>query len=133
MTAQDIAAYIRSYVPNFVDVEILSSGTAYHYTTHADQINADGRFLGAPLTPDLDRTQNNPRSPQATNDPGVVFAYENINDAVDEGFNQMIVEISYSAAVRATHEQEAALDYDAGAPPTILISSNEIVSFRIVG
>ncbi|MFC1574855.1 hypothetical protein ACFL3Z_02125 [Gemmatimonadota bacterium] len=129
MTAKEIADFLRAQVPTFQDIEVLSTGRAFHYTPHADRIEAFGRFLGAPLTVNIDRTQDRPESPQATSDPGVVFAYAALSDAVEEGFNTEIFEISYQSAVRATHSQEAEL----GAPPTILISSSEISECRRLG
>ncbi len=132
MSADDIADFVRSHVRTFEGVEVLPTGTAFHYTHHGDAIQALGRFLGAPLTANLDRTQSTLRSPPATADPGVVFAYSDLSDAIEEGFGAEIIEVSFKCAVRATHSQEAALDSSAQLP-TILICSSDISHFRRLG
>lgn len=137
MDANTIASYLKQAVPTFEGVEVAGPGVAYHYTVHADAIESLGRFLGAPLTPDLDRTQNTTAPNVARSDPGVVFAYDDLSEAAEEGDaaryvygrEAEVVEIHYSGAVRATHVQEASL----GAPPTLLISTAEIIRFKRLG
>lgn len=129
MTADEVRQYIEEHVPNFINVKLRGPGVAYHYTPHADAIIAASRFLGAPLTVDLDRTQQEQaNSPVAIHDPGVVFAYEDVEEARGEGAGLDVLEITYSAAVEALHEQEAWLE----APPTILIVSTDIIAFKKV-
>lgn len=138
MNANSIAQYLSTYVPTFQGIEVLGPGVAYHYTINAKAIETDGKFLGAPLNPNLDQTQN-PNQPNiATSNPGVVFAYEELEVAAEEGdctrliysgVEPEIFEVHYAAAVRAAHVQEALLD----APPTILISSAEIIFFKRLG
>lgn len=138
MNATLIATYLKQYVPIFQDIELLGLGLAYHYTVHADAIEQCGKFLGAPLTTTLDQTQNPIEPNIAVCDPGVVFAYEDLEEAAEEGdcaamaylgAQPEIFEVQYSTAVRATHVQEARL----GASPTVLISSAEIISFKRLG
>ncbi len=138
MKSSDIARHLSDSLPAFQDIAVLGSGTAYHYTVHADAIENSGKFLGAPLDLNLDYTQNPNKPNVATCDPGVVFAYSEMEAAAEEGesarfvypgSNPEIFEIRYSSAVQATHAQEVHL----GAPPTILISSMEITSFKRVG
>lgn len=138
MKSTDIGRHLSDSLPAFQDIIVLGSGTAYHYTVHAYAIEDSGKFLGAPLDLNLDCTQN-PNEPNvATCDPGVVFAYSELAAAAEEGdsarfvypgSNPEVFEIQYSSAVQATQTQEAQLD----APPTILISSTEITSFKRVG
>ena len=76
----------------------------------------------------LDKTQTKIPSKQATDSQGVVFAYENKADAVEEGFGCDIIEISYSAAIFVTHSQEALLD----ASDTIVILCECISNFSLL-
>ena len=133
-----LAIYLRQYVPTFQGIELVGPGRAYHYTVHADKITQRGMFLGAALSTELDHTQSMTEPNIAACDPGVVFAYEALAEAAEEGDNAGILysgtvpevfELCYSAGVRATHIQELQLD----APPTILISSSEITSFKRLG
>jgi hypothetical protein len=138
MHAEDVKEFIRREVPTFGNISILGPGMAYHYTIHAELIESSGRFLGAALTMDLDRTQD-PNVPRiATSDPGVVFAYRDIAEAAEEGDAAALAYpgaspelfcIHYVAAVEATHLQEAQL----GASPTLLIASIDIESFERLG
>ncbi len=128
MTSQELAEFIQTAISTFTDVELLGAGKAYHYTNHAAAIVQSGRFLGAPIDAELDKTQNHLVSPPATADPGVVFAYEQFEVAKEEGFGCKIIEVNFSSAVRATHVQEAELD----APPAVLILNTEIASFNLM-
>lgn len=138
MTANDIADYVRAHISTFQGVRHLGEGVAYHYTIRSDEILRFGRFLGAPLSQDLDCTQNPDQANTTTADPGVVFAYESLTEAAEEGdcliypypgSEPKVFKIVYRRAVEATHIQEAEL----GTPPTILISSMDIVSFECLG
>jgi hypothetical protein len=138
MDASKIASHLIRDVPTFRDVQVIGPGIAYHYTVHADAIEKSGRFLGAPLDATLDQTQN-PNAPNiATAEPGVVFAYEVLAEAAEEGDSAgwlygreaEVFEVHYSAAVRAVHSQEAD---GTEAPPTILISSAQIQRFTRLG
>lgn len=121
-TAEQLLLYVLQNIPNFIDVQLLGPGSAYHYTQFAQMTPAT--ILGAPVTPNLDFTQQQIPSPAATHDPGVVFGYANQQAAVDESHGDPVKKLDYSAAVQATHAQEAGL----GAPPTILIINREITA-----
>ncbi len=137
MKATKIAEYIANNVPTFRDVEIIGPGVAYHYSRHADEIIAHG-FLGAALSPNLDCTQTAVENLKATEKPGVVFGYESLEETAEEGdccritfpwCNPKVFQINFAAAVKAIHVQESFLE----APPTILISTEEIESFECLG
>ncbi len=113
----------------FIDCSLLGPGRAFHYTSHGQEIEAARRFFGAPINANLDQTQMTIPSPAATADPGVVFAYADLQSAIDEAFGDQVYEIEYSAAVQATHQQEAG---SGGAPPTILVVNRDIRTFRLV-
>ncbi|MBC8350391.1 MAG: hypothetical protein H8E66_00285, partial [Planctomycetes bacterium] len=123
-TANQLYLYVLQQIPNFNEVRLLGEGVAHHYTDHADELSVE-TFRGAEVSPDLDRTQDDDHSPAAEHDPGVVFGYPGLADSQNEGGNSQVMRLGYSAAVEATHETEANLDY---APPTILIINRELVS-----
>lgn len=125
MTPEEVATYITENVPIFTNVELIDEGVAYHYTEHADAIQEAGKFLGVGLNKEIDRTQSNFMSQPATEDPGVVFGYENIQGAVQEAYGAVVIEIRFLRAVRALHSQEAAL----GAPKSVLIVNTDITTF----
>lgn len=135
MRSTDIERYLKESVTSFRDAVVIGPGTAYHYTVHAQAIIESGKLLGAPLNTNLDQTQD-PNGPHVARcDPGVVFAYSELAFAAEVGDAARlaypgccpeVIEVQYSSAVKAIHSQEAALD----APPTILISSAEIFSYR---
>lgn len=113
----------------------LGEGVAFHYTSHSDLISEHGAFLGRTINAaELDRTQawDNPQSTPATDPYGVVFAYQTVDEAHEEGaiFNgTRVFRVDYRRAVRATHEQEAAL----GAGDTVLILAHDITGFDDLG
>lgn len=109
MTTEELLKYLNTNVPNFKNPEIISSGVAYHYTSHADIIISTNQILGVPLNKDLDRTQQSLKSKPATNNPGVVFAYEDIEDAKEEGFGCSILKIEFNSAIKVMHGQESDL------------------------
>lgn len=125
MTSEELQDFIKTNIPTFDNFQIIENGIAYHYTSHFEKILAFGKFLGAPINNNLDQTQLTLVSKPATHDPGVVFAYLNIEDTKEEGFGCDVVEIEFKKALRATHTQEASI----GAPDTILIMTSEIVKF----
>jgi hypothetical protein len=137
LTAEWIASYLRKHVPTFDILRLLDTGVAYHYTTRADEILEAKKLLGAPLSIDLDNaeTANGPK--RASADPGVVFAYTSLQEAVEEGNAKSLVydlpahifRIQYSCAVEALHLQEDVLEPE----PSILIPSNCITSFECLG
>jgi hypothetical protein len=129
MNTEELLAFILANVPNFLLPTTIGAGTAFHYTTHFEAINALGRFLGAFINEEMDRTQQQLISPPARDPNGVVFAYDGIDEAVKEGFGTQIIEIIFNSAIRASHGQEVALD---GAPDTIIILASEITGFRFV-
>jgi len=138
MKSTDIERYLNESTTSFRNTKIVGPGIGYHYTVHANAIEKAGKFLGAPLSEDLDCTQDPNKPNVASSDPGVVFAYAELADAAEEGDSARFMypgstpelfEIKYSSAVEATHIQEAELD----APPTILISSVEITSLKRMG
>lgn len=138
MKSTDIERHLNETLTSFQDAKVIGPGTAFHYTVHAVAIEESGKFLGAPLSDDLDCTQD-PNGPRvAKSDPGVVFAYSELCTAAEEGDCARdlypgscpeVFEIQYSSAVEAIHAQEEKL----GAPPTILISSAEITDFKRLG
>ncbi|NQS97057.1 MAG: hypothetical protein HQ591_01240 [candidate division Zixibacteria bacterium] len=103
MNAEKLKTFIKNKIPTFDNVGVIGPGTAFHYTMHAEAILADGRFYGAPIDENLDKTQTSLVSKQAKADPGVVFAYELIEDAKEEGFGCKIFKIKYNKAVYAIH------------------------------
>lgn len=126
MTAELLAEFIQINIPTFDNIKILGEGVAFHYTSHYDKIEANKKFLGAAIDINLDQTQITLPSPPATNDPGVVFAYIDEEEARAEGGEKCtIVNIRFNKAVQATHIQEATM----GAPDTILILTSDIVDF----
>lgn len=130
MSAQELLAHIESNVKTFTDCKLLGSGVAYHYTNHFAAIEERDGFLGAAIDNNLDQTQVTIPSKAAAHDPGVVFAYEDVEEAKLEGGKKCdIVEIRYAAAVEATHAQEAEW---AEAPPSILILTTDIDSYKLV-
>ena len=110
MSTEELLEYLKKEVPTFTELEIVENGKAYHYTKHFDKIEKIGKFLGAEINSNLDKTQNSLISKPATNDPGVVFAYSNFSDAEEEGFDCDILEIEYNKAILANHSQENSLD-----------------------
>lgn len=129
MTIQELELFISESVPVFANLEIIGEGFAFHYTPNYNSIVSHGSFLGAPIDENLDQTQITLYSLPAIHDPGVVFAYLDENDAREEGFgdNMEIVKISFSAALKATHSQEAVWT---DAPATILILTTDILNFE---
>jgi hypothetical protein len=83
---------------------------------------------------------------EATELEGVVFAYEDLNDAREEGFGLDIIRIRYREAIKALHKAEDALgDFTVEAanksgiemtkgntPYTILILTSDILTFEFV-
>jgi len=128
-TTEELVGFVKACIPTFVEVRRIGPGSAFHYTSHADAIDRCGKFCGAPITPNLDRTQGGLTSNPASSDPDVVFAYLNINDTAEEGSGCIVYEIFFDEAVWAWHIQEKEL----GAPPTILILTSAITSFRRIG
>lgn len=136
MSAEELKIFIETNIPTFQNLEIIENGTAYHYTSHYDKILELGKFLGAPIDENLDKTQITLISPPASSDPGVIFAYLDISAtkeegsaAKEEGFNCDIIEINFSEAVKATHIQEASI----GAPDTVLILNTDITYHKKIG
>ena len=127
MTTAELANFINMNIPTFIGIELLETGKAYHYTPNSDAIFESGRFLGAPINNQLDKTQTQLYSPPAVSDPGVVFAYEQFEATNTEGFNCKIIEVRYATAIRAKHSQEAEL----GAPPTVIMLNTEITGFKL--
>ena len=139
MTATQLREFIESRVQTYTDVKVLGAGSAFHYTANADAIDATGKFFGAPIDENLDKTQITLHSPMAKSDPGVVYGYLKLSDSMEEGFGCEIYEIRYHEAVSAIHSQEKVLsamssggevtDY----PATILILTSDIIDFKRLG
>jgi len=130
---QKLLDVLRSGRTVFEKVEIVGPGTAYHYSPHGAALVASGRFLGASVNEDIDRTQQSSvESPPATDPQGVVFAYEDEADAREEGFGCEIFRIDYRRAVKAVHSQEDAL-LAAAASRTVLIVAGDIERFESIG
>jgi hypothetical protein len=84
MHADELLEHVKKTVRTFENVELVGPGRGFHYTPYADAIEKHGRFLGAPIDENLDQTQAGEfgaHSPPATHDPGVVFAYNDIESA----------------------------------------------------
>jgi len=139
MTAGQLKEFIEARVPTYTDVQALGAGSAFHYTANADAIDATGKFFGAPLDGNLDKTQITLHSPPATCDLGAVYAYLKLSDSVEEGFGCEIYEIRFHEAVSAIHSQEKALSamnpdfVAADYPATILILTSDIIDFKRLG
>lgn len=139
MTATELKEFLGARVPTYADVKVLGAGSAFHYTANSDAIDATGKFFGAPIDENLDKTQEIIPSPAATCDPGVVYGYLKLSDSVEEGFDCDIYEIRFCEAVSAIHSQEremAAMNPDfvaADYPATVLILTSDIVEFRRLG
>ncbi len=146
MNTIELLEHIKQAVKNFKDPKIIESGRAYHYTSNWDLIKSTGKFLGAPIDENLDHTQSSLKSPPASNDPGVVFCYEEYEEAKEEGMGSQMIEIQFESAIKAMHGQESDLGdltnaflSDLGAevqlnhtPYTLLILTTCIKSFRVV-
>ncbi|MEI6347260.1 MAG: hypothetical protein WCP69_04850 [Bacteroidota bacterium] len=135
-TTDELLRYIKTHVPNFSNPKIISSGVAYHYTMHSDLIQKDGRIKGRIIDENIDCSQNDFVSIPATENNGVVFAYESLVESKLEAFvlpedkqRIKIIKNDYNSAVYANHQQE--VDYT-GAPPTIIILAHEITNFQII-
>lgn len=146
MEVAELLEFLVKNVPNFENPELVEQeGECYHYTENWKSIKMDGTFKGAPVNEDLDRTQNMNFD---LVDSGVVFGYDSIKDAQDEGLGFEIVKIRYRKAIRALHKAEdrlgeffanAAIEtpmegllYSSGAPPTLLILTEDIIDFELV-
>lgn len=111
MDIYSLLQFIEGVVPTFQDIELIDQeGVAYHYTPHWNKIQESGRFLGADIGSNLDCTQSSIISAPALYDPGVVFAYEQVAEAREEGFDLDIIKITYRKALKAFHTQENYLD-----------------------
>jgi hypothetical protein len=107
-TSADLATYLKLNVPGFEKVSLLGPGNGYHYTTHLLKIQQTGRFLGITPSASLDQTQKTMGfSEPAVDEDGVVFAYEDLAKAKQEGVGQQIIQIAFRSAVSAMHAAEA--------------------------
>ncbi len=135
-TTEDLLNYLVLNIPNFSNPKIIENGVAFHYTMHSDLILIDNQIKGVIIDANIDCTQHKLISTPATDINGVVFAYEDINDSIEEGFVlqsekliNKIFRIEYESSIRADHVQEVAFS---DAPPTIIILANKINRFEIV-
>jgi len=128
VTAKELLKFIQEHIPTFADARIVGPGKGYHYTSHFGSIKESGKFLGAPMDKNLDKTQVTWKSPPAKHDPGVVFAYPELRSAREEASGDPILEIEFLEAVLAVHVQEASC----GGGPTLLIPNRNIDGFRQV-
>lgn len=147
MEIVDLYAFLIENVPNFAEPEILNSeGECYHYTAHWNKIQQSNIFKGAKINKDLDQTQNINYLGEAIETEGVVFAYENLKDAREEGFGLDIIKLRYKTAIKALHKAEDELgDFTVEearkhgiempkneTPKTLLILTSDILSFEHV-
>lgn len=146
MTVHELLEYLIKNIPNFENPEIISEGECYHYTPHWKKIEEQGKFKGAKINNDLDQTQSRGISIEAAELEGVVFTYEYINDAREEGNGLDIVKIRHKTAIKALHKGEYALDNlfiesakksgiempENNTPYTLLILTSDISSFELV-
>ncbi len=145
MTTEELLTYLTNYVPNFLTPEVIEGPfECYHYTSNLKAIIQEG-FKGAPINEDLDQTQN-VGSPVV--DGGVVFAYENLQDAKDEGYGCDILKILCKRAIKTLHSAEDNLGqmmsdalasqgmaFEPGeneTPLTLLILTQDIISYELV-
>lgn len=127
MSAEELKIFISENIPTFQNIKIIENRVAYHYTSHYDKLVNSGKFLGAPINKELDKTQLSVPSKPATSDPGVVFAYQNLYETIEEGENCDIIKIYFSQALQATHIQENVSSEDRD---TILILNTDIKRFK---
>jgi len=145
MNVDELLNFLINNVPNFQTPEvILTEGIGYHYTESWDFIKDEG-FKGASINEDLDQTQNI-GSPIVEG--GVVFAYDKLEDAKEEGFLGQIVKVKYKKGIRTLPlgedsigesfvraaigtNMEGLID-SSGAPQTLLILINDIESYELV-
>lgn len=147
MTTIDFKEFIEKNVPNFIELEILEEkGECYHYSNHWNSIQKSGYFKGAKIDKNLDQTQKINHLGKAKDDKGVVFAYEHLKDARDEGFGLDIIKIKYKKALKSLHKAEFELGnltkqmalengIDLGeinTPHTIMILTTNIISFEYI-
>jgi len=137
MNSNELKIFIENKIPTFTDVKLLDgAGFAYHYTPHKDKIIKSGKFLGAPIDINLDKTYEKIDPEPAKHDPGVVFGYPNLEITKKLGkYGKCdFFEIEYKSAVSAIHDHERKLGEIAGieTPPTICILTNDIIGFRII-
>lgn len=147
MNILELKDFILKNVPNFIEVENLESeGECFHYTNHWSKIQKSKKFKGAKIDSDLDQTQNIEHLGEAKEDEGVVFAYEKLQDARDEGFGLDIIKIKFRKALKAMHKAEFELGNlakqealkkgvdlgDINTPQTIMILATDIISFEYV-
>lgn len=114
--------------PRFADPIMLGPGQAYHYTFWRNDILKDGRFRGTAFNAEsLSCTQRGLRSPKATCDPGIVFAYGTLERSLREASGECdILKIQYRAAVSAMHAPEAAI-WGENRAATVMIISTDIL------
>lgn len=142
-----LSQYLIENIPNFNNPEIIDTeGECYHYTAHWDKIKASNKFNGAKINKDLDRTQMISYLGEAKEEEGIVFGYEKIDDAREEGFGLDIIKICYKKAIKTLHKGEKKLDdfmvnealrngiemEKQNTPETILILVTDIISFEYV-
>lgn len=103
MNTEEFLIFIKKYVPTFNNPRIVGKGFAFHYTNHYELIEANKKLKGHPINQNIDKTQVTIPSKLATDENGVVFAYQDIEDAKEEGFGCDIIRIEYNSAIIATH------------------------------
>nr|NQU93397.1 hypothetical protein [Bacteroidota bacterium] len=143
MNISELRDFLIKNVPNFEEPEILhKEGICYHYTPHCDKIQKFGRFKGARIDENLDQTQRIKYLVEATENEGVVFAYEKLKDAQEEGFGLKIIRIRYKKAIRSLHKAEDDFGNSSReieneneksvTPKTLLILTSDILAFEFV-
>lgn len=147
MNTSDLYNFLIKEVPNFENPEIIfSEGECYHYTPHWQKIKKHNKFKGAKIDSNLDQTQKISYLGEATELEGVVFAYEDLIDACEEGFSLDIIKIRYRFAIKELHKAENDLSKfmveaanregikmtKVNTPYTILILTSDILTFEFV-
>jgi len=153
MKVVDFKDYLINNVPSFKTPQIIEEGECYHYTIHWEKIKKENKFKGAEININLDRTQRINPNGTAQYDIGIVFGYEEIEEAKFEGTNADIIKIRYKKAISSLHKEEAnseAITSQAKArgyemtkeminliknyrtPKTILILTTDIISFEFI-
>jgi len=119
----------------FKNPKIVGAGEAFHYTPHGDKIRRTGRFFGIPVDRLLHATQKHPVSVPATDPNGVVYAYQRMAAALEEGLDFEIFKLKYRCAITAFQPMDAVnvARTDPDKDSQILILAQNIESFASIG
>jgi len=136
MNTADLLEHVKSNIPAYLDPTLVESGTGYHYTSHSGAIQISEGFYGQPVDSFLSATQRHPGpSLPATDESGVVFLFEELATAVQEGKGQQIILVRYRSGVAATQQFDDASRRKYGVTQSreILVLAAEIDGFQLLG